>query len=315
MATTTISSLSPQVNEVFLSKLLATPEGSYIHNKPADMYTLPRNSGGTVTMTRYLKLPSALVPLGDGINPPPTTLEAVNIKVTPTFHGLFVDLTEQVTLLRNDRVLNAATMRLGQSLRQTEDELTRGVLETTASWYNCGGGTNGDNPTEITRSDIDKVAGLLRGQDATYFEREIPGSNRFGAAPVRNAFFALCHTDVIESLNSVSGFTNTSQYPNPYKPLPSEEGAAGNLRFLVSSLGSITPLSSGIGGADVYNIFCLGKNALGVVKLDKFGTDFIYRDKKLAGGALQLSETAGYKFSWGARILQDLHVQNLRCTI
>ena len=43
---------------------------------------------------------------------------------------------------------------LGVSLRQTEDQLTRDMLAATASFINCTGGVNGDNPTEITRSDV-----------------------------------------------------------------------------------------------------------------------------------------------------------------
>lgn len=174
--------------------------------------------------------------------------------------------------------------------------------------------TDMDNPTEITRTDIDRVTTVLRGNDAIFFEREVHGSNRFGSAPIRNAFFGLCHTDVIERLNNVVGYKNSAQYSNPYTPLPSEEGSAGNIRFLVSSQGSISPNASGIGGADVYNIFVLGKKAVGLCELDGYSTKFIYHPPRL-NGPLELSHTAGYKLSWGARILQDLHVQNLRCTL
>lgn len=40
------------------------------------------------------------------------------------------------------------------------------MLASTASFINCVGGTNGDNPTEITRSDIDDVVRVLLGNDA-----------------------------------------------------------------------------------------------------------------------------------------------------
>lgn len=40
-------------------------------------------------------------------------------------------------------VLNEATQRLGVSLRQTEDQLMRDMLASTASFINCTGGTNG----------------------------------------------------------------------------------------------------------------------------------------------------------------------------
>lgn len=42
-----------------------------------------------------------------------------------------------------DPALNQAAERLGVSLRQTEDELTRNMLAATAAAINCGGGVNG----------------------------------------------------------------------------------------------------------------------------------------------------------------------------
>ena len=49
-------------------------------------------------------------------------------------------LNEQVTLQNQDPVLNEAAARLGVSLRQTEDQLTRDMLASTASFINCTGG-------------------------------------------------------------------------------------------------------------------------------------------------------------------------------
>ena len=75
-------------------------------------------------------------------------------------------INEQVTLQNQDPVLNECAARLGVSLRQTEDQLTRDMLASTASFINCTGGVNGDNPTEITRSDVDTVVRTLLGNNA-----------------------------------------------------------------------------------------------------------------------------------------------------
>jgi hypothetical protein len=77
-------------------------------------------------------------------------------------------------------VLNEAAIRLGVSLRQTEDQLTRDMLASTAAFANCVGGANGDNPTEVTRSDIDFVVRTLRGNNAYSFVTGIGGENKFG---------------------------------------------------------------------------------------------------------------------------------------
>ena len=62
--------------------------------------------------------------------------------------------------------LNQAAERLGVSLRQTEDELTRNMLAATAAAINCTGGVNGDNPTEITRVDVNDVVRTLLNNNA-----------------------------------------------------------------------------------------------------------------------------------------------------
>jgi hypothetical protein len=49
-------------------------------------------------------------------------------------------------------VLNEAAQRLGVSLRQTEDELTRNMLVSTASFINCVGGTNGRKNVAVVKS-------------------------------------------------------------------------------------------------------------------------------------------------------------------
>lgn len=52
-------------------------------------------------------------------------------------------------------VLNECAARLGVSLRQTEDQLTRDMLASTAAFINCTGGVNGKNVAVVKSSLID----------------------------------------------------------------------------------------------------------------------------------------------------------------
>jgi N4-gp56 family major capsid protein len=81
--------------------------------------------------------------LNSGITPPAQNLTAVDIDAKISFYGTYIQLNEQVTLQNQDPVLNEAAARLGVSLRQTEDQLTRDMLASTASAINCVGGVNG----------------------------------------------------------------------------------------------------------------------------------------------------------------------------
>jgi N4-gp56 family major capsid protein len=133
-----------------------------------------------------------------------------------------IQVTSNCTLQNQDPVLNECAKRLGVSLRQTEDQLTRDMLASTASFVNCVGGNNGDNPTEITRSDVDDVVRALLGNDAYTIGDYMEGEDKFGTAPVRNAYFAMCHTNLTGNLDSVPGFIAQNQYPSPMNALRSE---------------------------------------------------------------------------------------------
>ena len=140
----------------------------------------------------------------------------------------------------------------------------------------------------------------------------IEGEDKFGTAPVRDAFFALCSTKMTSSLNNVDGFIHKNQYPSQSNILRSEWGAIGNLRFLVSSIGSTCVAASNL-GADVYNIHCLGMEAYAAIEQDGYSANFIYRPP-VYSGPLALYASVGYKFAQAVRILNDLWIINLRAT-
>lgn len=301
------------VQQSFSYKLLSVPVPNMIHKIPAERKTMPRNGGRTLRMRRYNPLPTALVPLGNtGVTPPSVALTAVDIDATLSFYGQYVQLNEQVTLQNQDPALNQAAERLGVSLRQTEDELTRNMLAATAAAINAVGGVNGDNPTEITRVDVDEVVRTLLNNNAYTVLDNIEGEDRFGTAPVRDAYFALASTQLTGNLDAVAGFIHKNNYPSPMNALRSEWGSIGNLRFLISSIGSVTPNASA-NGDNVYNIFCVGMEAYACIEQDGYSAQFIYRPP-IYDGPLALNASVGYKFAEVPRILNDAWVINLRVT-
>lgn len=187
------------------------------------------------------------------------------------------------------------------------------MLAGTAAFINAVSGANGDNPTNITAADIAGVIQTLLGNNAYTIMSMIEGQDRFGTGPVRNAFFALGHTDLSASLNSVSGFLHSSQYASQSNLLESEWGSVQNLRFLLSSIGS-TSLNASNLGATVYNVFCCGMESIGVVEQSGYTAQFIYRPP-MYSGPLAMNATVGYKFAQVPRLLNDAWLINLRCTI
>jgi N4-gp56 family major capsid protein len=198
-------------------------------------------------------------------------------------------------------------------MRETEDELIRNMLASTASVINATGGVNGDNPTELARSDVDAVVQALLGNDAMMISDNIEGSLKFGTAPVREAFWGMLNTGILDDLEAVTGFISQAQYPSNMNVLNAEWGSIGNVRFLYSSKGS-TSATASLNGNTVYNIFVTGEEAYAMVELTQATASFIYTPPGGPTDPLRRLQLGAFKMAQVPRILNDAWIFNLRAT-
>ena len=138
-------------------------------------------------------------------------------------------------------------------------------------------------------------------------------SNRL-TAPVRTCFFGLTHTNLSADLDQMVGFQNVATYSNKANLLQSEWGTQRNIRFLLSSVGSITPNASA-NLADIYNIFIPGQESYDMVDLDGYSAQFIYAPPEIASPRLRLYQTAGWKMAQVFNATNTSWMVNLRCTL
>lgn len=209
--------------------------------------------------------------------------------------------------------MNETAELLGLSLRMTEDQITKDMLLSSASAYNCVFGYNGDLPTNITLTDIDNVATTLSSNDAWMILDSQQGELRFGTAPIRNAFVALGHTKLQSDLNALNGFVSQWNYPNQQNTMRSEWGTVNNVRFMLSSVGPVTQNASLLGN-DVYSFFFLGMESYSTIAQDNFSSQFLYRPPVFSDPLFQ-NVTLGCVFAQANRILNDLWITNVRCTL
>lgn len=188
------------------------------------------------------------------------------------------------------------------------------MLLATSSFVNCTGGVNADNPTEVVRSDVDAVVATLQGNDGEFISNMIEGEDKFGTGPVRDCYVGMASTSLIGQLENVAGFINKAQYPSQKNTLPSEWGSCGNIRFFLSSRGSVTTAGSLL-GADVFNIFISAQEAYCTVELNGATVQFIYHGEGHGDDACNLRQTAGWRMAMATRITQDAWITNLRCTL
>ena len=154
----------------------------------------------------------------------------------------------------------------------------------------------------------------LQNNDGEFISEMIGGENKFGTGPVRDSYFAMADSNMIGQLENVQGFIAKAQYPNDRGTLPSEWCSIGNIRFFLSSRGSVTA-SSSLLGADVYNIFVTAQEAYCSIDLDGSSAQFIYHPPGWGDDPCELRQTAGYRFGYATRITNDAWIINLRATL
>lgn len=136
--------MPPGIQQNLLSKVLSTPEAKRIHRMGATTYDVPQHTGDILRKSRYHRLETVPVPVDPAMaNPPAQLLDRDFIDVKIHYFATYIIITEQVTMVDQDPILNRASLRLNVCAAETEDLLIRDMLEATASIQHCTGGTNG----------------------------------------------------------------------------------------------------------------------------------------------------------------------------
>ena len=205
-------------------------------------------------------------------------------------------------------------VRTQSTSNRLEDLILRDYIVSAASQINAGGGSNGDNPTNLGASDFSLVATTLDTNNAYKFMSGIEGMDRFGTGPVRSAYFMLASTELQSDFDGLtgSGFLNQWNYPTNTSALMSEYGSVGNVRILTSSEAPVARGASAKGN-DVYYNTVLGKQALTHINQNGFSMNLIYRDPYYSGMLAQ-NATLAVKFAQAQAITQDTAIRNLLST-
>jgi N4-gp56 family major capsid protein len=200
-------------------------------------------------------------------------------------------------------------------MRQAEDLILRDYIVSAASDIFAGGGSNGDNPTNLGVSDFSLVATTLDTNNAYKFMSGIEGMDRFGTGPVRSAYFMLSSTELQSDFDALvgSGFLSQWNYPTNASALPSEYGSVYNIRILTSSEAPVARNSSSVFGADVYYNSVMGKQAITHINQDGYSMNLIYRDPYYSGMLAQ-NATLAVKFAQAQALTQDTAIRNLLST-
>ena len=122
------------------------------------------------------------------------------------------------------------------------------------------------------------------------------------------------HTNLSKDLNNINNFTPKWNYPNQSgAKVGAEWGCVNNVRFFLSSQGLTRPFASALGNS-VYSVFVQGLEAVGCVYQDNFSARILYRGPEFSD-ALYQNVTIGYTMAEVTRVLNDLWITQMLCTL
>lgn len=195
-----------------------------------------------------------------------------------------------------------------------EDLILRDYIVSASSQIFAGGGSNGDNPTNLGVSDFSLVATTLDTNNAFKFMTGIEGMDRFGTGPQRSAYFMLSSTELQSDFDTLvgQGYKSVWDYPNNTSALQTEVGSVYNIRILTSSEAPVARGASDLGN-DVYYNATVGKQAVTHISQDGYSMKLMYRDASYSGMLMQNASLA-IKFAQAQALTQDTAIRNLLST-
>ena len=311
--TTTILNMEPEVPLQVLEDFLSTPMDYLIYSFGADLHYAEPHMSKTTRMLRYNELDTEGGLLdGSGIDPAPEVVTRTDIDAETEIYAKTLRVNEQVQLYENDKVLTKFNALLGQWMREKENILMRDLYAAGVAYINATGGTNGDQPSEITRNSVNNIERLLLSNKARTILKNIEARDAFGTAPTRNAFIALASTDITPDLQNVQGVVLTDSYGYTEGIREEEYCSISRFRFFVSSV-SIVEENASLLGANVYRIPMYGVEAAAKIEQNGYSAKVGYRPPWVVSSVAQNSELYA-KFAIARAITNTNWVSGLNVT-
>lgn len=189
----------------------------------------------------------------------------------------------------------------------------RDLYASSVSYINATGGLNGDQPSEISRNDVNNIERILLGNDAKTMLESIEAMNKFNTSPTRDAFIALASTDITPDLQNVSGVVLKNAYASQEGLRPEEYCQVSRFRFFVSSKAAKIPGASTVRGATVYTIPMYGMEAAAKIEQNNYSAILGYRPPYVVSSVAQNSQLYA-KFAIARAITTQNWISGLNVT-
>lgn len=310
---TGIQNMAPELPVQAAEDLLSTPMFNLIHSFGVDLHHAESYIGKTIRMSRFERLSTDGGQLdGSGLDPASEVPVRTDVDATMEIYAKSIAVNEQLVLWENSKTLTKFTALLGNWLREKEDLLMRDLFSSSVSYLNCTGGTNGDQPSNLSLKDVNNIEQILLGNDARSMLTNLEAEYKFNTSPVRDAFIALCSTNLSNDLQQCQGVILKAAYPTQEGLRPEEYCSISRFRFFVSSKAARIPGISTKGNT-VYTIPMFGLEAAAKIEQNNYTAIIGYRPPWVVSSVAQNSQLYA-KFAIARAITNQNWISGLNAT-
>lgn len=285
--TTSAGSLA-QLHLYYEKKLLQTLEPRLVLMPLGKKQRLPKGTGKQVKWLRYSAIAGSTSPLSEGTPPAEINFSTSNVTADVVQYGQFAKISDLLSDVAIDPVLENLSERFGIAASKTIEELIVSELANNCANQNVN---NRANFAAIQTSDLishkELIEAMVR-QKADYIGPHESGSYVVVLHP-RAEYDLMVDAQAGSWLDIQKGVDN--------RPLLNGEVARMyGMRFLVSDK-MLTSVGTGQSGQDVCQSFVIGEEAFGVVELNGDSMKMFIKRHGSAGANDPLDQfaTVGYK--------------------
>lgn len=311
---TNIQNMAPELPLQAAEDFLSTPQFNLIFSFGADLHYAEAYVGKTTRLSRMERLSTNGGQLdGSGIDPAPEVPIRTDIDATMEIYAKTIVVNEQVNLYENSKTLTKFMALGGQWMREKEDLLMRDIYASSPSYVTATGGINGQQPSEISRNDVNNIERILLGNDARTLLESVEAELKIGTAPTRDAFIALASTDITPDLQNVQGVLLKAAYPDQAGLRPEEYCSISRFRFFVSSRAIKMAGVSQPGGQTVYSIPMYGVESVAKLEQNQYSAKIGFRPDWVVSSVAQNSQLY-FKFAIARAITNQNWLSGLNVT-
>ena len=313
MGMNTTGVVTPATTTYYSRKMLKKAKPYLPHLNWAQVKPIPANESENIRCRRYSLLSVSTDPIVEGVTPTLDLLVVTNVDGSVAQYGRGYLLTDKLLFTTQDPVLNEVADILGQNAANTLDRITRDELGTTTTIQYAGIATQNSEITsamKLTKAELREATKTLKNNLAEKITEQVDPSNAFNTSAVAAAYIGLVHTNKVDDLRDIPGFVKVEDYGQK-KAMENEVGAFENIRFIETTEALVRD-GEGAGSIDVYSTLILGKDAYAISEISGQGLRNIIEGPGGNSDPFHQRQTSVWKATFGAFILNDAFVLDLR---